>query len=63
MRRQLKKQGGFKNITDHIDSIQSKYNLINFLEESDMPLTKADFDEAIKNINKSVSKDDLSRYD
>jgi len=28
-----------------------------------MPLTKADFDEAIKNINKSVSKDDLTRYD
>jgi SpoVK/Ycf46/Vps4 family AAA+-type ATPase len=27
-----------------------------------MPLTKADFDEAIKNINKSVSKDDLAKY-
>lgn len=53
MRRRLKNAGGFKNILD----------LKSFQEEVDVPLGKEDFLEALKNVNKSVGKDDLKKYE
>ena len=53
MRRKLKNQGGFKNIGD----------MKKFEEEVNVPLTKDDFAEALKNVNKSVGKDDLKKYE
>jgi katanin p60 ATPase-containing subunit A1 len=44
MRRKLKVEGGYKNITD----------LKKFEEEVNTPLKKEDFLEALKNVNKSV---------
>jgi len=32
-------------------------------DELDLPITKADFDEAISKISKSVSKEDLEKYE
>lgn len=52
MRRKLKNEGGFKNITD----------LKKFEEEVSVPLKKEDFIEALKSVNKSVGKDDLHKY-
>lgn len=46
MRRRLKKAGGFKNIED----------IKKFEEEVNVPLSKEDFLEALKNVNKSVGK-------
>jgi katanin p60 ATPase-containing subunit A1 len=53
MRRKLKNEGGFKNITD----------LKKFEEEVSVPLKKEDFIEALKSVNKSVGKEDLHKYD
>lgn len=52
MRRKLKNEGGYKNITD----------LKKFEEEVNTPLTKSDFVEALKNVNKSVGNEDLHKY-
>ena len=32
-------------------------------EELDLPVTQLDFDEAVKKCNKSVSQDDLEKYE
>ena len=53
MRRNLKAQGGFKNILD----------LKKFEQDVDIPLTKEDFLEALKNVNKSVGVEDLKKYE
>lgn len=53
MRRKLKNQGGFKNISD----------MKKFEQEVNVPLKKEDFAEALKNVNKSVGKDDLKHYE
>lgn len=52
MRKKLKKEGGFKNIND----------MKKFEEQVNAPLTKEDFIQALKNVNKSVGKDDLKKY-
>lgn len=46
MRRKLKNEGGFKNIS----------NMKKFEEEINVPLKKDDFLEALKSVNKSVGK-------
>ncbi|KAL4497847.1 hypothetical protein ABPG72_000602 [Tetrahymena utriculariae] len=53
MRRKLMKEGGFKNIE----------NIENLAQESDIPLTQKDFEEALRNVNKSVSNDDLENFE
>lgn len=53
MRKKLKSEGGFKNIAD----------IKKFEDAVNIPLSKDDFLEALKNVNKSVSKDDLNKYD
>jgi katanin p60 ATPase-containing subunit A1 len=53
MRRKLKRAGGFKNIDD----------IKKFEEEVNVPLTREDFLEALKNVNKSVGKDDIKKYE
>lgn len=53
MRRRLKKAGGFKNIED----------MKKFEQEVNVPLTKQDFLEALKNVNKSVGKEDIKKYE
>lgn len=53
MRKKLKKEGGFKNIID----------MKKFEEEVNVPLGKEDFLESLKNVNKSVGKDDLKRFE
>ena len=49
----LIEEGGFKNIGD----------LKKFEEEVSIPLRKEDFVEALKNVNKSVGKEDLHKYE
>ena len=39
------------------------FKIIHFLEESETPLTEHDFLEALKNINKSVSSNDLLPFE
>lgn len=53
MRRRLKNAGGFKNIQD----------MKKFEEEVNVPLKKEDFMEALKNVNKSVGKEDIKKYE
>ena len=55
MRRKLIQDGGFNKLNkDDLDQLQT---------ELDIPLTQKDFEEALKNVSKSVSNMDLSKYD
>jgi katanin p60 ATPase-containing subunit A1 len=53
MRKKLLKEGGFKNL-GNISELQAQL---------DIPIEFSDFEEGLKNIQKSVSKEDLERYD
>ncbi|EGR29923.1 katanin p60 subunit a, putative [Ichthyophthirius multifiliis] len=53
MRDILKQEGGFKNIE----------NINNLAQNGETPLSQSDFERAIKNVNKSVSNDDLENFE
>jgi katanin p60 ATPase-containing subunit A1 len=58
MRRELMKTGGKLNFTKI--KLNPSASLIN---ELDAPVSQQDFETAIKNISKSVSQNDIKKYD
>lgn len=61
VRRKLKEEGGLQKFQEKYGDVQSK--LCAKLDLPNIPLEQKDFEEAIKNVNKSVTNEFLKEYE